>query len=61
MKDGNDKFWEDLSVTLSTSDEYLDEEVDDDYYPDLDFDEEELQENFDTQKYEKILEEEESE
>lgn len=59
MKDGNDKFWDDLLIALvNDSDEYLDEEVDDDYFPDLDFEDEPEYENINTEDYKKILEEE---
>ena len=59
MKDGNDKFWEDLTIAVGKNlDDYLDEEVDEDYFPDLDFEEDIDYENINTEDYKKILEEE---
>ena len=59
MKDGNDKFWEDLTIAVGENlDDYLDEEVDEDYFPDLDFEDDVEYENINTEDYEKILEEE---
>ena len=59
MKDGNDKFWEDLTIAVGENlDDYLDEEVDEDYFPDLDFEEDIDYENINTEDYKKILEEE---